>query len=427
MKVLVVGSGAREHAIAWKTRQSPRVTELFVAPGNAGTTLLAQNLPEQPDDLDGLLNRALEMRIDLTIVGPEIPLSMGIADLFEGHGLPVFGPSMKAAQIESSKVFAKELMKEHGIPTAKAEAFDSRNDALKYIAGLKMPVAIKADGLASGKGVVITNSRSEADGALADFMESRVFGKAGDRVLVEECLEGQEVSVFAFTDGASVSELVAACDYKRAYDGDQGPNTGGMGSYSPPAFWTQALSQEIRRRIVTPTVRAMQARGTPYRGVLYCGLMMTSEGPKVLEFNCRLGDPEAQVILPRLKSDLVEVILSVLHGRMESVPLEWRDEACVGVVMASGGYPGRHDVGYEITGLLNRQEEPDVMVFHAGTRLEDDESGRDGRVVTSGGRVLTVAGLGADLGQARDRAYQGTRAISFKGAHYRGDIALGAK
>ncbi|MFN3974212.1 MAG: phosphoribosylamine--glycine ligase, partial [Dehalococcoidia bacterium] len=345
MRILVVGAGAREHAIAWKLAQSPRVDALFVAPGNAGTAAIATNLPIPVTDLESLSRAARLYHIDLTIVGPEMPLAMGIVDRFRQEGLAIFGPTRAAAQIETSKIFAKGLMERWGIPTAPARAFTDYREALHYVNIHPLPLVVKADGLAAGKGVTVCHTYQEAVEAVHKAMRQRAFGPAGERILIETCLTGREVSVFAFTDGEHLSPLVAACDYKRLLDGDQGPNTGGMGSYSPPEFWTPTLAETVRQRIMEPVVRALAQEGHPYQGVLYAGLMLTPEGPQVLEFNCRLGDPEAQVILPRLKGDLLEAVEAVLRGTVQQTRLEWSAEACVGVVAASQGYPGDYQKG----------------------------------------------------------------------------------
>ncbi|MBI4337296.1 MAG: phosphoribosylamine--glycine ligase [Chloroflexi bacterium] len=417
MNILVVGSGAREHAIAWKLRQSPQVGQLYVAPGNAGTAAIATNLDVPATHIEKLAEAARSHHVDLTVVGPEAPLAAGIVDRFRAQGLPVFGPTQAAARIESSKVFAKELMRKHGIPTAEARVFSSYDEAKRYVQAAPLPLVVKADGLAAGKGVTVCQDHQQALKSLHDAMVARVFGAAGDRVLVEECLAGREVSIFAFTDGIHLSPLVAACDYKRLLDGDRGPNTGGMGSYSPPEFWTDPLSAEVRRAIMEPTVRAMAAEGCPYQGVLYAGLMLTPQGPKVLEFNCRLGDPETQAVLPRLRSDLLGVILSVVNGGLQNAAVEWRQDACVGVVLASGGYPGEYRRGLPIRGLEG--VDSDILAFHAGTR-SDPALG----VITDGGRVLTLAALGSSLKDARHRVYANIGRVHFDGVQYRHDIAL---
>ena len=418
MKVLVVGSGAREHAIAWKLIQSPKVTDLVVAPGNAGTAQLASNVPINANDIESLLRFAQERHIDLTVVGPEAPLAAGIADRFQEASQPVFGPTKDAALIESSKSFAKELMLEHGVPTGKAKTFSSYAEASASLDATSLPIVVKADGLTAGKGVTVAMTRHEALEALRLAMDEKVFGPAGDSVLIEECLVGQEVSVFAFTDGRRVSGAAAACDYKRAGDGDVGPNTGGMGSFTPPKFWTQDLEDMVRVEIMEPVIRALSCRGTPYRGVLYAGLMLTAEGPKVLEFNCRLGDPEAQVILPRLKTDLADVMMGAAQGSIEGIDVVWSSEACVGVVVASGGYPGHYSTGYLIDGL--DELDHGVTAFHAGTRAAGPEGPG---VVTEGGRVLTVAAMGGTLDEARRKVYENVARIRFKDSIYRTDIA----
>ncbi len=419
MKFLVVGNGGREHAIAWKLHASSLVSELLVAPGNAGTEQLGRNVPIEAEDIDGLLDFALEASVDITVIGPEAPLAAGIADRFREAGLSVFGPSAAAARIESSKSFAKELMIRHGVPTGAAKAFDDPETALTYVSGLPAPVVVKADGLTAGKGVVVAHTSDEALGAVRRIIVEREFGDAGERVLIEECLEGPEVSVFAFVDGEFVSALLAACDYKRAGDGDVGPNTGGMGSFSPPPFWTPGLEERVRHEIMEPVARALVEMGAPYRGVLYAGLMLTDEGPKVIEFNCRLGDPETQAILPRLKIDLAEVIISAVTGELNATPLEWSPSACVSVVVASGGYPVSYNTGHPIHGLETLDEE--VTVFHAGTRRVSVNGSHD--VVTDGGRVLTLSALGPTLEKARQKVYANIGRIRFEDSFYRGDIA----
>ena len=377
MKVLVVGSGAREHALAWKIAQSARVEALYCAPGNAGTAEVAENVPISASDVDRLADWTAEHRIDLTVVGPEDPLVRGLVDRLQERGLLAFGPTAAGAQIEGSKAFAKDLMARQGIPTARADAFDSADAAKGYLRSQPLPVVVKADGLAAGKGVVIARTLEEAESAVADCLERGVFGEAGRRVLIEECLVGPEVSVLALVDGRKAVPLIPACDYKRVFDADEGPNTGGMGSYAPPRFVTPEVYQDIAARVLEPTVRGLRDLGIDYRGVLYAGLMLTSEGPKVLEYNARFGDPETQAVLPLLESDLVEVMQQAATGSLDPSAIRWRQGACCGVVLASGGYPGSYATGEEITGL--DRLDPGVAAFHAGTRREG------GRLVTAGG------------------------------------------
>ena len=414
LKVLVIGGGAREHTLAWKLAQSPNVEEIYVAPGNAGTGFIAKNLDIKPAELESLARAARERRIDLTVVGPEAPLATGIVDLFQARGIPVFGPSKEATRIESSKVFAQGLMQKYGIPCARSRSFSSFAEAKDYVKTQQTPIVVKADGLAAGKGSVVAGSTAEALAALSDIMERRIFGEAGDQVLVEECLQGKEVSLLAFSDGKTVVPMVPACDYKRACDGDEGPNTGGMGSYSPPKLFGSEMINRVMDTILEPTVRAMAKEGKPYKGVLYAGVMLTKEGPKALEFNARFGDPESQVMLPLLKSDLVEIMLAVLDERLDKTQIEWSDEACVGVVMASGGYPGSYKTGFPIKGL--DKVDDDILVFHAGTRESE------GIIYTDGGRVLTVTATGGTITEARDRVYSNIRRIHFEGCHCRHDI-----
>ncbi len=421
MKVLVVGGGGREHALTWKIAQSPLVKRIYCAPGNAGMAALAECVSIKAEDVEALAAFAAEKKVDLTVVGPEAPLVAGIADAFRRRGLAVFGPDREAAQMEGSKDFAKRLMLEAGVPTGKAEVFTDIEEAKACIAGGKPPFVVKADGLAAGKGVVIAQDDRSAYEALKACFLDRAFGAAGEKVLIEEFLQGQEVSILTFVDGEDILPMAPAQDYKRVGDGDTGPNTGGMGSYSP----VPALSDEDYRRaveeILRPTARALAARGIRYRGILYAGLILTSEGPKVLEFNVRFGDPETQAVLPRLKSDLVEAMLAVVEGRLASTNLEWRDDACVTVVVASGGYPADYAKGYPISGLDEAGAMEDVTVFHAGTRLGDG-----GRIITDGGRVLNVSALGRDFAHARARAYEAVERIRFQDMYYRGDIALRA-
>ena len=418
MRVLVVGSGAREHALVWKLAQSPRVGQIFAAPGNPGTATLAQNVLIPASDLDGIVGLAKRERIDLAVVGPEEPLVRGLADRLRAAGVAACGGSAAASRIEGSKSWAKALMREASVPTARSLTVRTLREAKVALAEFGMPVVVKADGLAAGKGVIIAPTPDEALAAMAEFLEEGTLGEAGRTVVLEECLTGREVSVLALTDGTHVRLLTPACDYKRAFDEDLGPNTGGMGAYAPVPAVDGALLETIRAAIIEPTVRALAARGAPLQGVLYAGLMLTADGPKVLEFNARFGDPEAQVILPLLEADLAELLAAVATGSLADVPpMAPARGAAVGVVLASGGYPGAYANGVAISGLDRVPE--DVLVFHAGTRRDDA-----GRVVTAGGRVLTVVGRGPNLRAARDRAYAGAAAISFEGRQMRGDIAL---
>jgi phosphoribosylamine--glycine ligase len=416
LRVLVIGGGAREHTLVWKLAQSSTVSQLYAAPGNAGTAKIGENLNIGPGDIEGLVKTAEEKRVELVVVGPEAPLSEGIVDRFQTTGIPIFGPTKKAAEIESSKTFAKELMQRYGIPCARSINFSDYGQAKAYLEQQTPPIVVKADGLAAGKGVVVAESLPEALEALSNIMKSRTLGVAGDRVLIEECLSGREMSSFYFTDGEKVVPMVDACDYKRVYDDDRGPNTGGMGSYSPPYFLDSALARSVQKTIMGPTVKAMASENRPYLGVLYGGLIITDDGVKALEFNARFGDPEAQVTLPRLKSDLLDIMLAVINGDLDRAKVEISQNACVGVVMASGGYPGSYDTGFPITGLDDLDE--DVVVFHAGTKL-----GPDGQVLTSGGRVLTVVAMGKTIAEAREKVYANIPRIRFEGCHYRKDIA----
>jgi phosphoribosylamine--glycine ligase len=417
LKILVVGSGGREHTLVWKIAQSPRVAKVFAAPGNAGTAATAENLNLRPTDIEGLGRAAKEKGVDLVIVGPEAPLASGIVDYFDGLGIPIFGPNEAATQIESSKVFARNLMEKYDIPCPKGAIFCSYSQAREYLRKQRPPVVIKADGLAAGKGVIIASSLAEADKTLGDIMEAKIFGAAGDRVIVDEYLRGREVSLIAFTDGRTVSAMVPACDYKKIGDGDQGSNTGGMGSYSPPGFFSAEMTERVTRDILLPTVKAMAKEGLPYKGVLYAGLMFDDGEPVVLEFNARFGDPETQVILPLLRSDLVDILMAVVQGNLDRVKIDWGSECCVGVVMSSGGYPGSYKTGFPIQGIYSVDK--DVLVFHAGTTL-----GNDGIIYTDGGRVLTVVGMGRDMSEAREKVYRNIPSIHFEGCYYRKDIAL---
>ncbi len=402
----------------WKLAQSPKADEIFVAPGNAGTAQIAHNLDIGPTDVESLAKIVREKGIELTVVGPEAPLAEGIADRFLVAGMHIFGPTKKAAQIETSKVFAKELMQKYNIPCARSASFSEYSQARDYVQQQTPPIVIKADGLAAGKGVIIANSIPEALDALSSLMETKTLGAAGDRVVIEEYLSGKEMSAFVFTDAHTVAHMPPACDYKRINDGDQGPNTGGMGSYSPPYFFNPELDKKVNETILEPAVTAMHDEGNPYRGVLYGGLMITNDGPKVLEFNARFGDPEAQVTLPRLKTDLVDIILAVVNRNLDQINVEWSEDACVGVVMASAGYPGSYRTGFPIAGLDSLDK--DILVFHAGTKIGPEP----GQVLTDGGRVLTVVAMGETIAQAREKVYANIPRIHFEGCHYRKDIAL---
>jgi phosphoribosylamine--glycine ligase len=417
LKILVVGGGGREHTLVWKIAQSPRVEKVFAAPGNAGTVAIAENLNLRPTDIEGLGKAAKEKGIDLVVVGPEAPLASGIVDYFDSLGIPVFGPTRAATQIESSKVFARNLMEKYGIPCPKGAIFSSYSAAREYLREQRLPVVVKAEGLAAGKGVIIAGSLTEAHKALGDIMEARIFGSAGDRVIIDEYLNGREVSLIAFTDGKTVSPMVPACDYKKIGDNDQGPNTGGMGSYSPPGFFSAQITKKVTKDILLPTVKAMAKEGLPYKGVLYAGLMIVDGEPVVLEFNARFGDPETQVILPLLKTDLVDILMAVVQGNLDRVNIQWSPEACVGIVAASGGYPGSYKTGFPIQGI--DIVDKDVLVFHAGTKL-----GNDGIIYTDGGRVLTVVGAGKDMAEAREKVYRNIPNIYFEDCYYRKDIAL---
>ena len=420
MKILVIGAGGREHALAWKLRRDTPGARLFCAPGNAGTVALGENLALAAEDLDGLLAWALRERPDLTVVGPEAPLCAGLADRFRAAGLAVFGPTAAAARLEGSKRFAKEIMSAAGVPTAAYAAFVEVAPALEKVRREGGPLVVKADGLAAGKGVAVCATPAEAEAAVREALERRAFGEAGREVLIEECLVGEEASILALVDGERIVPLASSQDHKRVGDGDRGPNTGGMGAYSPAPVVREGDWPAIRSRILEPTVAELRRRGIEYRGVLYAGLMFTAAGPKVLEFNCRFGDPETQAILPRWDGDLGAALLACAEGRLDPDRVRWRPEACVSVVMAAGGYPGAYRKGDPIEGLDDAGRLPGVTVFHAGTR------NAGGRIVTAGGRVLNVTALGADIAEARRRAYAAVNLIRFDGAQFRRDIAARA-
>jgi phosphoribosylamine--glycine ligase len=420
VKILVVGSGGREHALAWKLKQSSGVDRIFCAPGNAGIAELGENIPIPASDLPALARFARENQIGLTVIGPDDPLAAGVADLFEAEGLRVFGPSKSAARLESSKIFAKELMRKQKIPTARAAAFSTREAAFAFVNKSRFPVVIKADGLALGKGVIIAQDALEAQAAIDSMMTTRRFGDAGSRLLIEECLGGSECSLHALVDGKNYRMLATARDHKRAYDGDTGPNTGGMGAFSPADNFGADLQGQFDREVMHPLLNGLNESGVTFRGLLFPGLMITADGPRVLEFNCRFGDPETQAIVPRLKSDLLELLEATIDGTLDRSTIEWDARAAVTVVLASGGYPDKYEVGKPIHGLEQLANANDVHVFHAGTRREN------GDVVTAGGRVLAVTALGETVATARSRAYEAVSRIDFEGCHYRRDIALAA-
>lgn len=417
MKILVLGSGGREHAIVRKLKESPKVTELYCAPGNGGIGHDATCVPISVMDKEKVTAFAKENQIDLVFVAPDDPLAAGMVDALNEAGVRAFGPTAAAAQIEASKVFSKNLMKKYGIPTAGYEVFSEPDKALSYIREKgRYPVVVKADGLALGKGVLICEDEKAAEDAVKEIMEDKVFGASGNHVVVEEFLTGPEVSVLAFTDGHCVKPMVSSKDHKRALDGDKGLNTGGMGTVSPNPYYDGAMAQRCMQEIFLPTIRAMQQEGRPFKGCLYFGLMLTPDGPKVIEYNARFGDPETQVVLPRLKTDLVTIIESVIDGTLENVDIQWSKEAAACVVMASGGYPVKYEKGKVITGLDEKGQLPGVTVYHAGT------AEKDGCLVTSGGRVLGVTALAPTLDEALQKAYEAVEKIHFDGAHYRRDI-----
>jgi len=416
MKILVVGSGGREHALVWKIAQSPKVSKVYCAPGNAGISGQATVVPIQANDLNRLIEFALKEKIDLTVVGPEDPLTRGIVDLFESKGLLIFGATKKAAEIEGSKAFAKEMMKKYHIPTAFYEIFDSRDEAVTYIRKQGAPIVVKADGLAAGKGVIVCKTVEEAIHSVDQIMVEKIFGNAGNRVVVEEYLVGEEASYIAFTDGKTILPMASSQDHKPVLDGDQGPNTGGMGAYSPAPVVTDEVHEKIIEKILRPVIYGMGEEGRPYKGVLYAGLMIHKGHPKVLEFNARFGDPETQPVLMRMKGDIVPILEACMKGNLSQHKIEWDNRASVCVVMTSKGYPGDYEKGKIIEGLKEVSRMEGVFVFHAGTTF------KDGKIMTNGGRVLGVTGLGEDIPRAIERAYQAVKKISWDGVHYRTDI-----
>ncbi|MEC4674735.1 MAG: phosphoribosylamine--glycine ligase [Nitrospirota bacterium] len=417
MKILVVGSGGREHALVWKLAQSPRVSKIFCAPGNAGIGQIATCVPLTVEDISGLASFAEKESIALTVVGPEASLALGIADTFRQRKLKVFGPTKNAARVESSKAFAKDLMVRQHIPTPEARSFESLAPALEYLGARPVPIVIKADGLAQGKGVVVAQSHAEAKDALTNMLDRHVFGKAGQRVLIEDCVKGEELTVMAFADGKTVVPMVAAQDHKRIGEGDTGPNTGGMGAYAPAPLVTSMLLNRILKEVLYPAIDGLTRVGSPFYGVLYAGLMIHNGDPYVLEFNARFGDPETQVVLPLLKTDLVDILEAVVEHRLDQMNIEWSDQSALCVALTSGGYPGSYDKGFPISGLDEDWTPEGVVVFHAGTAVKDT------RIVTAGGRVLGVTGTGDDLAVARDKAYSAVQKIDFEGMYFRKDIA----
>lgn len=419
MRVLVIGYGGREHALVWKLKQSPSIKEIFCAPGNPGIAEMADCVPIDASNIVELADFAMSVNVNLTVVGPELSLDLGIVDEFNKRNLSIFGPSKAAAEIESSKVFAKEFMRQHNIPTARfhvATTLDEGHMVLKK-GEFKYPLVIKADGLAAGKGVVICHDQAEADKVLALVMQDRKFGKSGDRIVIEEFLEGQEISFQVISDGKRVLPLATSQDHKTLLDGDQGPNTGGMGAYSPAVYVNKESHQKIMNEIILPTISGMSDQGRMFRGVLYAGLMLTKDGPKVLEYNVRFGDPETQSLLPRMECDFGETLMAAARGRLEDAKVEWKKEACVCVVLAGKGYPGEVESGKEITGIADATAMDGVVVFHAGTSM------KDGKLVTSGGRVLSVTATDHHLSAACDHAYQAASKIHFDGMQYRKDIS----
>ncbi|UJS16654.1 MAG: phosphoribosylamine--glycine ligase [Candidatus Jettenia sp.] len=419
MEILIIGSGGREHALAWKIAQSPMVKKIFCAPGNPGIAEIAECVDIGVENIEGLYSFALKQKIDLTVVGPEDPLVAGIVDRFNEGNLTIFGPNKRASIIEGSKVFSKNLMKKHGIPTADFKVFEDSTQAKKHVSMCEFPLIVKVDGLAKGKGVFVCKTLEEANKCIDDILENKIFGPAGDKVIIEEFLSGEEVSILVLTDGITILPLSSVQDHKAVNDGDKGPNTGGMGAYSPVPIITRELQFYIEENILVPIVHAMKRESRPYKGVIYAGLMITSTGPKVLEFNARFGDPETQVLLMRMKTDLVPLLLSTATNTLENIEIEWSKGVSICVVMTSKGYPDKYEKGFEISGLETVRELDNVQVLHAGTAT------KDGKIVTNGGRVLGVTAIGKDIQEAQKTVYRAIQNITFEGAHYRRDI--GAK
>ena len=426
MRILVIGSGGREHAICWKIKESSLCDELYCAPGNGGISEIAQLVDIKADDITGLANYAKEQKIDLTIVGPEIPLVMGIVDKFESEGLKIFGPSKNCAILEGSKVFSKELMKRWNIPTAGFKVFDHADEALTYLDTKSAPIVVKADGLCAGKGVVVCRSIKDAKDAVNEMMVKRIFGHAADKIIIEECLAGEEASIIVVCDGKNAAPLASSQDHKRVFDGDKGPNTGGMGAYSPAPVVTERLFKEVMDKIILPVIKGLAAEGKPYKGVLYAGVMVTEDGAKALEFNVRFGDPETQAIMPRLKGDFVDLILKAIDGKLENYSLLWDPRPCISVAAVSGGYPGNYEKGLEIKGIAVAKAMKDVIIFHAGTKTGKRSTDGDNTFLTTGGRVLNVTALGLEIKDAINNCYNALSRISFNRMHYRRDIGYRA-
>ena len=420
MRVLVIGGGGREHTLVWKINQSPKVSQIYCAPGNAGISQLARCINIDASNIEKLADFAQKEKVDLTVVGPELPLSKGIVNEFNKQGLRIFGPSKEATEIESSKVFSKYLMKKYNIPTANYQVFQDSEEAFDYIKQQTFPLVIKADGLAAGKGVFIVKNLNQAGDALNTLMKKKTFGEAGRQIVIEEFLEGEEVSILAFSDGKTVVPMVSSQDHKKIFDNDQGPNTGGMGAYSPVPFYLNEFKKTVLEEILKPTVKGLQSEGREYKGVLYAGLVLTKEGPKVLEFNARFGDPETQVVLPRLKTDLVDILNAVIEGSLYKINIEWNNNSVVCVVVASGGYPSKYQKGKVISGLERLKKMKNTITFHAGTEFQD------GKIITSGGRVLGITVWDETISKAKEKAYEGVGKIYFEDMYYRKDIAAKA-
>ena len=423
MKILLIGSGGREHALAWKIAGSPKCGKLYAAPGSDGMSDIAESVNIRADDIEALLKFAAAHKIGLTVVGPEAPLEAGIVDVFQGAGLRIFGPTKENARLEGSKIFSKELMKKLGVPTADFRVFDKYEDALEYLKTKKLPVVVKADGLAAGKGVVVCKSTEDAKTALKRMLVDKAFGGAGSRVIIEDCLRGEEASIIVVSDGKNITALASSQDHKRVFDGDKGPNTGGMGAYSPAPIVTDDLLKVVMDKAIYPVINHLASEGKPYKGVLYAGVMVTDKGPYVLEFNVRFGDPETQAIMPRFKSDLVELIERAIDGKLDGYTLDWDPRPCVSVAAVSGGYPGDFVKGMEIRGLDRAAGMKDIVIFHAGTKSGRRTTDGSSLFITSGGRVLNITALGRDYRSAIEHCYEAVRAVHFDGMHYRTDIA----